>query len=283
MSKRIQLNTIDLGGGTTKGCNCEAPNLSDYAKKEDVEKAISDAITKEEDIPNLNDIVPRDWNYLEGFLEGNKINITKEESDKLKETKLLTISQYNYLGDDRTMIDPTAFPIKFLFSKVVIPMYYDDYTEYKCFYQWSSQELVSYISNNETINLGSTLNLVSNSIYSDNEDLDFDFDITEVRLVSTNLSTYKIPKSTDGGGFIVGEYEDGAYMSKLDNIILEKIGYDYYAQKGNVYFEKESKYVEGPDGSEQVQVLKAKVHGLGTAAYKSVEEIVELVKQSINS
>lgn len=46
MSKRIQLNTIDLGGGTTKGCNCEAPDLSAYAKKDDVEKAISDAITK---------------------------------------------------------------------------------------------------------------------------------------------------------------------------------------------------------------------------------------------
>ena len=46
MSKRIQLNTIDLGGGTTKGCDCEAPNLSAYAKKDDVEKAISDAITK---------------------------------------------------------------------------------------------------------------------------------------------------------------------------------------------------------------------------------------------
>ena len=27
----IQLNTIDLGGGTTKGCNCEAPNLGAYA------------------------------------------------------------------------------------------------------------------------------------------------------------------------------------------------------------------------------------------------------------
>jgi hypothetical protein len=37
----IQLNTIDLGGGTAKGCNCEAPNLSDYAKKEDVPKKVS--------------------------------------------------------------------------------------------------------------------------------------------------------------------------------------------------------------------------------------------------
>lgn len=42
----IQLNTIDLGGGTTKGCDCEELDLSGYAKKEDVEKAISDAITK---------------------------------------------------------------------------------------------------------------------------------------------------------------------------------------------------------------------------------------------
>lgn len=42
----IQLNTIDFGGGTDKGCNCEASDLSAYAKKVDVEKAISDAITK---------------------------------------------------------------------------------------------------------------------------------------------------------------------------------------------------------------------------------------------
>ncbi len=41
MSKRIQLNTIDLGGGTTKGCDCEAPNLSAYAKKEDVPIKVS--------------------------------------------------------------------------------------------------------------------------------------------------------------------------------------------------------------------------------------------------
>lgn len=42
MSKRIQLNTIDLGGGTTKGCDCEAPNLGDYAKKEDVPTKVSE-------------------------------------------------------------------------------------------------------------------------------------------------------------------------------------------------------------------------------------------------
>lgn len=41
----IQLNTIDLGGNV-KGCNCKELDLSDYAKKEYVEKAISDAITK---------------------------------------------------------------------------------------------------------------------------------------------------------------------------------------------------------------------------------------------
>lgn len=41
MSKRIQLNTIDLGGGTTKGCNCEAPDLSAYAKKDDVPTKVS--------------------------------------------------------------------------------------------------------------------------------------------------------------------------------------------------------------------------------------------------
>jgi hypothetical protein len=42
MNKRIQLNTIDLGGGTTKGCDCEAPDLSAYAKKEDVPKKVSE-------------------------------------------------------------------------------------------------------------------------------------------------------------------------------------------------------------------------------------------------
>lgn len=40
MSKRIQLNTIDLGG-ITKGCDCEAPNLGDYAKKDDVPTKVS--------------------------------------------------------------------------------------------------------------------------------------------------------------------------------------------------------------------------------------------------
>lgn len=39
---KIQLNIIDLGGGTTKGCDCEAPDLSDYAKKEDVPTKISE-------------------------------------------------------------------------------------------------------------------------------------------------------------------------------------------------------------------------------------------------
>lgn len=42
MSKRIQLNTIDLGGGTAKGCDCEAPNLSGYAKKDDVPTKVSE-------------------------------------------------------------------------------------------------------------------------------------------------------------------------------------------------------------------------------------------------
>lgn len=40
--KAIQLNTIDLGGGTTKGGNCEASDLSAYAKKEDVPTKVSE-------------------------------------------------------------------------------------------------------------------------------------------------------------------------------------------------------------------------------------------------
>lgn len=53
MSKRIQLNTIDLGGGTTKGCDCEAPNLSDYAKKDDVPKKVSE-LENDSGFVNLN-------------------------------------------------------------------------------------------------------------------------------------------------------------------------------------------------------------------------------------
>lgn len=41
MSKRIQLNIIDLGGGTTKGCDCEELDLSAYAKKDDVPTKVS--------------------------------------------------------------------------------------------------------------------------------------------------------------------------------------------------------------------------------------------------
>ena len=55
MSKRIQLNTIDLGGGTTKGCDCDAPNLSDYAKKEDVPKKVSE-LENDEDFVKSNSL-----------------------------------------------------------------------------------------------------------------------------------------------------------------------------------------------------------------------------------
>ena len=40
--KAIQLNTIDLGGGTAKGCNCSPSNLGGYAKKDDVPKKVSE-------------------------------------------------------------------------------------------------------------------------------------------------------------------------------------------------------------------------------------------------
>ena len=54
MSKRIQLNTIDLGGGTTKGCNCEALDLSAYAKKEDVPKKVSELENDSEFVKNAS-------------------------------------------------------------------------------------------------------------------------------------------------------------------------------------------------------------------------------------
>ena len=42
MSKKIQLNTIDLSGGIAKGRNRNAPDLSGYAKKEDVPTKVSE-------------------------------------------------------------------------------------------------------------------------------------------------------------------------------------------------------------------------------------------------
>lgn len=56
MSKRIQLNTIDLGGGTTKGCDCEAPDLSAYAKKDDVPTKVSE--------------LENDTNYAKDIIKG---------------------------------------------------------------------------------------------------------------------------------------------------------------------------------------------------------------------
>lgn len=52
--KAIQLNTIDLGGGTTKGCNCEAPNLSGYAKKGDVPTKVSQLKNDSEFVKNTS-------------------------------------------------------------------------------------------------------------------------------------------------------------------------------------------------------------------------------------
>lgn len=39
--KAIQLNVVDLGGGTAKGCDCEAPDLSAYAKKIELPERLS--------------------------------------------------------------------------------------------------------------------------------------------------------------------------------------------------------------------------------------------------
>lgn len=84
-------------------------------------------------------------------------------------------------------------------------------------------------------------------------------------------------------GGLARQEEDGTYLNNIDRVVLERIGYDYYTENGNVYFTPHSTSVYENGDEITVNVLKGKVHGLGTAAYKNVEEIVELVKQSINA
>lgn len=139
MSKRIQLNTIDLGGGTTKGCDCEAPDLSAYAKKEDVPTKISE-------------------------LENDSGFVTKV-------------------------------------------------------------------------------------------------------------------------GGLAREEEDGTYLNNIDRVVLEKISDEYYAEAGNVYFTPHFTSVYENGNEINVNVLKGKVYGLGTAAYKNVEDLqgdnMTLVKEDV--
>lgn len=64
----IQLNTIDLGGGTTKGCDCEAPDLSAYAKKEDVPTKVSE-LENDEDFVKSNSLGSAAFKNVEEIVE----------------------------------------------------------------------------------------------------------------------------------------------------------------------------------------------------------------------
>lgn len=71
----IQLNTIDFGGGTAKGCNCEAPDLSAYAKKVDVPTKVSELENDSKFVEstslgtaaykNVEDLQGGKWNLLQ--------------------------------------------------------------------------------------------------------------------------------------------------------------------------------------------------------------------------
>lgn len=75
MSKKIQLNTIDLGGGTTKGCDCEAPDLSDYAKKEDVPTKVSE-LENDSGFITKNEIVGG-WQFVKTLVDFSTIDVAE--------------------------------------------------------------------------------------------------------------------------------------------------------------------------------------------------------------
>lgn len=89
--KAIQLNTIDLGGGTTKGCDCEAPDLSAYAKKVDVPKKVSE-------LENDRKFIGSDGNIID--IKGGSRNETL-----YKYSPRTTAIQ----GDEWTVIFPSFF------------------------------------------------------------------------------------------------------------------------------------------------------------------------------
>lgn len=73
--KAIQLNTIDLGGGTTKGCNCEASDLSAYAKKEDVPKKVSE-LENDSGFITKNEIVGG-WQFVKTLVDFSTMDVTE--------------------------------------------------------------------------------------------------------------------------------------------------------------------------------------------------------------
>ena len=101
----IRLNTIDLGGGTAKGCNCEAPDLSAYAKKEDVPTKVSQL---ENDSGFVAEITP-EFLYLPNIgittdiisALSTPINVTAEQAQAIIDAKYVKFAprtMYNELS-----------------------------------------------------------------------------------------------------------------------------------------------------------------------------------------
>lgn len=85
MSKRIQLNMIGFSDETTKGCNCEVLDLSDYAKKTDVPTKVSqlendnDYITSYSADYRYGQFITKGWLSVNAVL-GQDPNITSGTS-----------------------------------------------------------------------------------------------------------------------------------------------------------------------------------------------------------
>lgn len=93
MSKRIQLNTIDLGGGTTKGCDCTPPNLGSYAKKEDVPTKVSQLKNDSEFVKSTS-LGTAAFKDVED-LQGGNITLVKEDIGEVASTTYIYKSESN--------------------------------------------------------------------------------------------------------------------------------------------------------------------------------------------
>lgn len=121
MSKRIQLNTIDLGGGTTKGCDCTPPNLGSYAKKEDVPTKVSQLKNDSEFVKStslgtaafkdVEDLQGGSIDYVQGskhtFSTGATIDIYND--GKAPKNFIVEIGGDNVADENNT---PSSFHIK---------------------------------------------------------------------------------------------------------------------------------------------------------------------------
>lgn len=240
MSKRIQLNTIDLGGGTTKGCDCKAPDLGDYAKKEDVPTKVSQLENDSGFVKEVDYLYLPDIGITEPFsLDLNIENITKEQSDAI-----IKAGRFKF-----------APPLSTPFGLGKNPIFTLEWQEtYATF-----------------------------GFYSGVPDLEARaIEIKQKTIIDNDLVIFNdaiICISTTGGD---GTTKENAVIEKLKVTCLYsglfRMNLENSEEKGAINWE-----VSGNTAIGRVSVLKAKINGLGTAAYKSVEEIVELVKQSINA